>query len=153
MAEPAPPRRGVENLADEIAALWRAVRELNTPTGTQQYNAITVLQAAVERLQTQQEQLATQQGQLAEQQAQLTAQQEQLTILVSDLDQRITDFINENIDAIVEAKVNEKLTGADVTIGQAGGVVRIPSIPNTDLTSASGRVVTWTAGDGRVGHT
>ncbi|TLF33224.1 ABC transporter C-terminal domain-containing protein [Microbacterium sp. 5K110] len=139
MADPSPPRTDLEGLADEIARLRAAVKELQSPTGTQQYNAVSALQAAVTVI--------------AEQQAQLTAQQEQLTILVSDLDQRITDFINENIDDIVAAQVAAALAGPDVTIGQTGGVVRMPSILTTNLSSASGRVVTWTAGDGRIGNT
>ncbi|MDQ1111138.1 putative transcriptional regulator [Microbacterium testaceum] len=139
MADPSPSREGLAQIADEINALWRAVGELKAPSGTQQANAVAQLEAAVADLQAQQ--------------AQIVAQQEQITILVSDLDERITDFINENIDDIVAAQVTAALASADITIGQSGGVVRLPSIITTDLTSASGRVVTWTAGDGRIGHT
>lgn len=139
MADPSPPRTDIDGLADEIARLRAAVKELQSPTGTQQYNAVPALQAAV--------------AVIAEQQAQLTAQQEQLTILVSDLDQRITDFIDENIDDIVAAQVAAALTGSDITIGQAGGTVKIPAALTTDLTSTAGRFVAWIGGDNRIGHT
>jgi len=139
MADPSPSRDGLAQIADQINALWRAVGELKAPSGTQQANAVAQLEAAVVDLQAQQ--------------AQIVAQQEQITVLVSDLDERITDFINENIDDIVAAQVTAALAAADITLGRSGGVVRIPSIITTDLTSASGRVVTWTAADGRIGHT
>ncbi|WP_295851166.1 hypothetical protein [uncultured Microbacterium sp.] len=146
MADPSPPRSDLQQLVDEIASIRLAVDGLRAPTGTQQYNAVRALQAAVAALQEQQ-------TLLAQQQAQLTAQQEVIVDLVDGLDQRVTDFIENNIDDIVAQVVTDKLGAADITIGRTGGTVRIPSIITTDLTSASGRVVTWTAGDGRIGHT
>jgi len=139
MADPSPDRAGDAGVVDRILALERAVRDLRSPSGTQQFNAVPALEAAI--------------ADLREQQAVIVAQQEQITVLVSDLDERITDFINENIDDIVAAQVTAALEAADITLGRSGGVVRIPSIITTDLTSASGRVVTWTAADGRIGHT
>ncbi|ONI65621.1 hypothetical protein CSIV_04905 [Microbacterium sp. CSI-V] len=139
MADPSPPRGGLEQLADEIARLSRRLDALESPSGTQQYNAVPALQAAVALLQ--------------EQQTTIIAQQEQITILVSDLDERITDFIDENIDDIVAAQVAAALAGSDITIGQAGGTVKIPAALTTDLTSTSGRFVAWIGGDNRIGHT
>jgi hypothetical protein len=139
MADPSPPRADLAGLADEIALLKTAVKDLRSPSGTQQYNAVPELQQAVADIQTQQ--------------AQLTAQQEQLEILVSDLDERITDFINANIGDIVDARVAAALAGSDITIGQAGGTVRIPAALTTDLTTTSGRYVVWIGGDNRLGHT
>ena len=143
MADPSPPRSDMQQLVDEIASLRRAVDELRAPTGTQQYNAVSALQEAVAALQTQQ--------------AQITAQQEVIVDLVDGLDQRVTDFIDNNIEDIVAAQVaaavDAALTGADVTIGRAGGTVRIPAALTTDLTSTSGRFVAWIGGDNRIGHT
>lgn len=146
MADPSPDRPGDAGVADRIAAIERAIRALNSPSGTQQFNAVPALEAAIVDLRAQQ-------TTITEQQATLTAQQEVIVELVDGLDQRVTDFIENNIDDIVAQVVTEKLGAADITIGRTGGTVRIPSIITTDLTSASGRVVTWTAGDGRVGHT
>lgn len=143
MADPSPPRSDLQQLVDEIASLRRAVDELRAPTGTQQYNAVSALQLAVAALQ--------------EQQTQITAQQEVIVDLVDGLDQRVTDFIDNNIDDIVAAQVadavNAALTGSEVTIGQAGGTVRIPAALTTDLTTTSGRFVAWIGGDNRLGHT
>lgn len=146
MADPSPDRAGDAGVADRIAAIERAIRALNSPSGTQQFNAVPALEAAIVDLRAQQ-------TTITEQQATLTAQQEVIVELVDGLDQRVTDFIENNIDDIVAQVVTEKLGAADITIGRAGGTVRIPSIITTDLTSASGRVVTWTAADGRIGHT
>lgn len=139
MADPSPPRQDLGALVDRITALEGAVKDLQSPTGTQQYNAVPALQAAVAALEAQQ--------------ATIVAQQEQITILVSDLDERITDFIDENIDGIVAAQVAAALAGSDITIGQAGGTVKIPAALTTDLTSTAGRFVAWIGGDSRIGHT
>ncbi|MEX8058748.1 hypothetical protein [Microbacterium sp. 16-032] len=146
MADPSPSRDGLAQIADQINALWREVRDLKAPSGTQQANAVARLEAAVVNLQQQQAQIVA--TQLVQ-----AAQQEQITILVSDLDERITDFINENIDDIVAAQVTAALAAADITIGRAGGTVRIPAALTTDLTSTSGRFVAWIGGDNRIGHT
>ncbi|WP_279367328.1 hypothetical protein [Microbacterium testaceum] len=140
MADPSPSRDGLAQIADQINALWRAIGELKAPSGTQQANAVAQLEAAVIELQAQQ--------------AQITAQQEVIVDLVDGIQQTLTDFIANDVAAIVNDAVNAKLASSDITIGTANGVVRIPSIFNTDVVATlRPRVAVWANDQGVVGHT
>lgn len=147
MADPVPGRDGIAQLTDQINDLWAAVRDLKSPTGTQQYNAVPALEKAVAELKQQQAQLTAQQAAITEQQATLTT-------LVEGIQQTLSDFIANDVAAIVNDAVNTKLASNDITIGAAGGVVRIPSIFTTDVTATlRPRVAVWADDQGLIGHT
>lgn len=136
MADPRPPRSDLEGIADEIAKLKSDVKDLQTPTGTQQENAVAKLRESV---------------------ADLAVTVERVSTLYDNLETYLDDYIATELPGIVDAKVNARvdaaLTAADVTIGRSGGVVRMPSILTTDVSSTTGHVAVWAAGDGRVGNT
>lgn len=136
MADPRPPRSDLEGIADEIAALKGAVKDLQTPTGTQQENAVAKLRESV---------------------ADLAVTVERVSTLYDNLDTYLDDYIATELPGLVASAaasaVTAALTSADVTIGQAGGTVKIPAALTTDLTSTSGRFVAWIGGDNRIGHT
>jgi hypothetical protein len=151
MADPSPGREGAAVFADEIRRIWAAIRDISSPSGTQQFNAVPKLQEAIAALQQQQSILADQQIALAGQQAQLTA-------LVANIDATLTDFIQNDVDEIVNASVasaiNAALSASDITIGQPGGTVHIPALYSTDITATGRpRIVVWVDADGLVGHT
>lgn len=140
MADPSPSRDGLAQIADQINAVWRAIAELKAPSGTQQANAVAKLEEAVAELQRV---ILT-----------VTAQQVVIVDLVDGIQQTLTDFIASDLAAIVNDAVNAKLASSDITIGTANGVVRIPSIFNTDVVATlRPRVAVWANDLGVVGHT
>lgn len=140
MADPTPGRPGAEHLADEFRQIWAAIRELKSPSGTQRFNAVPKLQEAIAELQ--------------EQQQALIAQQQQLTALVDNIQQTLADFIQNDIDSIVDAAVTARLASPFLTLGVAGGTVRMPSLYTTDVTLTNKpRATVWVDSDGLVGRT
>lgn len=133
MPDPGPGRGGAAWFADEIRRIDKAIRDVGIPSGTQQFNAVPKLQ---------------------EQIAQLATAQQQLADLVGNIEQTLTDFIQNDVAAIVDDAITARLAAPFITIGVAGGSVRIPSLYTTDVTlSNKPRNAVWVDSDGLVGHT
>lgn len=82
-----------------------------------------------------------------------------LSELIDDIQQQLTDFIENDVQAIVEAQIAIALASyfsGNVSIGGSlfvNGTVQVPGARATPLSSAPSRVAAWIAGDGRLGHT
>lgn len=84
---------------------------------------------------------------------------EELQLLVTNIEQTLTDFIQNDVDDIVDARIAIALASymsGNVAIGGellVNGAVQLPGARSTDLSGASDRVTAWISGDGRLGHT
>lgn len=83
----------------------------------------------------------------------------QLRLLVDNIQQTLTEFIQNDVDEIVDARVAIALASymsGNVAIGGellVNGAVQLPGARATDLSTAEDRATAWLAGDGRLGHT
>lgn len=131
MADPTPPHKGVGPIVQQIANLQRQIDALASPSGTQRFQSVRKLAETIETLQ----------------------------LLVDDIQQQLTDFIANDVQAIVDARISIALAsyfGGNVSIGGSlfvNGTVQVPGARATPLGSAPDRVAAWIAGDGRLGHT
>lgn len=82
-----------------------------------------------------------------------------LAALIDDIQAQLTDFIENDVEAIVDARITIALASyfnGNISIGGSlfvNGTVQVPGARATPLGSASDRVAAWIAGDGRLGHT
>ena len=89
-----------------------------------------------------------------------------LQALVEDIQQTLTDFIQNDVNAIVDQRIAIALASymsGNVSIGGGlvvnngvtiGGPVVMPNVYNTNITAGGGqRTTVWVRQDGRVGHT
>lgn len=82
-----------------------------------------------------------------------------LSALVANMEQVLTDFIQNDVNDIVDARIAIALASyfaGSVSIGGellVNGAVQVPGARATDLSTAEDRVTAWISGDGRLGHT
>lgn len=82
-----------------------------------------------------------------------------LSGLIEDIQQQLADFIANDVQAIVDARIAIALASyfaGNISIGGSllvNGTVTVPGARSTQLSSAPNRVTAWIAGDGRLGHT
>lgn len=119
-------------LVDELDDIARRLHTLEAPSGESLSNTVARLQDAT------------------------TA----LADLVANLEARMEDFIDNDVEAIVDAKVGTAiaaLLAGNLSIGgnlDVAGVVTMPAVYDTDITVGGGlRRTAWIREDGRLGHT
>lgn len=139
MTDPRKPVSDLRAIGEEIRRIWAKIERLGEPSGTQSFQAVKKLAAAVADIQTQQ--------------AAIVATQAELSTVVDGLEARLDAYLETEAPAIIDARVAtqiEAILAGDVTIG---GTLTAPGIRSNDITSKPDRVVVWVAGDGTVGHT
>lgn len=127
MADPTPaPGGDLGEILRKFAELDRRVRDLESPSGTQRYQAVTKLRE-----------------------------------LVEDIQQTLTNFIQNDVNTIVDQRIAIALASyfsGNISIGGSlvvNGTVQFPGARATPLGTAPNRVTAWLAGpgDARLGHT
>lgn len=85
---------------------------------------------------------------------------EKLAALIDDIQAQLTAFIEDDVEAIADARVAIALASwfaGNVSIGGelfVNGPVTMPNVYTTDITTGPGlREAVWIRDDGRVGHT
>ncbi|MDF2991464.1 MAG: hypothetical protein K0S37_1978 [Microbacterium sp.] len=141
MADPSPRADDVlQIIRDEFDRIRQQIRDAATPSGTQLFNAVPKLQEQIDAVE--------------ETQGELAGVVEQLSGLVDNIEETLTSFIQNDVAAIVDAAITERLAAPFITIGVAGGTVRIPALYTTDVTmSGRPRATVWTDDQGLVGRT